>query len=207
MTTNPITPEVLARLRALHAAATDREATARSRDVAQRKLSDMLTWNGHDGGDGDMPALLDEVERLRQTSADYCETCGWSTRFPDGCVNCEVAKLRASIRHAADQLAVAEEKEGDTPAAAAGHFREALRTIARELPKSDVKFDRSAVWGELREMDALHNENANLRASLAAAMEFARHAEGCSAVFNTQDSSVCYPCKCGWSEVRRGIEA
>lgn len=39
-----------------------------------------------------------EVERLRQTSADYCGECGWSMKFPDGCANCGRNDLEAFIR-------------------------------------------------------------------------------------------------------------
>lgn len=72
----------------------------------------------------------------------------------------ELADLRAAVAHAAAQLEAAEAKDGDAPESARAHFREAVRTIARTLPPSDAKFDRTAVWGELREMDRLHAELA-----------------------------------------------
>lgn len=80
------------------------------------------------------------------------------------------AALEAAIAHAAAQFDVADAKRADdAPCSAESHFREAVRTIARTLPPSTAKVDRAAIWGELREMDRLHTDNAKLAADLAAA--------------------------------------
>lgn len=100
-TPNPITPEVLARLRALHAAAKNPESSPYKRDKALRALADLLVWNSLDGGNGEMPALLDEVERLRARLHHECKGCPGcgSNDCPDALdvAEAEVAKLRASL--------------------------------------------------------------------------------------------------------------
>lgn len=58
-----LTNEELAELRHLHAIATDRANGSMARADAQAKVSDLMTWNGFDGGDGILPGLLDMAER------------------------------------------------------------------------------------------------------------------------------------------------
>lgn len=80
------------------------------------------------------------------------------------------AALEAAIAHATAQFDEVDAKRADdAPCSADSHFREAVRTIARTLPPSTAKVDRAAIWGELREMDRLHVDNAKLAADLAAA--------------------------------------
>lgn len=67
--TQRLTDDNLAELRHLHAIATDRALSAYRRGEAQAKLSDLMTWNGFDGGDGILPALLDEIEERRRIDA------------------------------------------------------------------------------------------------------------------------------------------
>lgn len=82
---------------------------------------------------------------------------------------CEAfAAMQSAIAHAAAQFDVSDEKRAeDAPISAEVHFREAVRTIARTLPSSTRAVDRGAIWGELREMDRLHADNAKLSADLA----------------------------------------
>lgn len=82
---------------------------------------------------------------------------------------CEAfAAMQSAIAHAAARFDVSDEKRAeDAPISAEVHFREAVRTIARTLPSSTRAVDRGAIWGELREMDRLHADNANLSADLA----------------------------------------
>lgn len=79
----------------------------------------------------------------------------------------ELGDLRGAIVSAVGQLDAEASKRGEADCSADAHFREALRTIARTLPPVAVRFSRGAVWGELREMDVLHENNEALRAENA----------------------------------------
>jgi hypothetical protein len=68
--TQRLTDDNLAELRHLHAIATDRSLSAYKRMQAQAKVSDLMTWNGFDGGDGILPALLDEIKENRAAAIE-----------------------------------------------------------------------------------------------------------------------------------------
>jgi hypothetical protein len=67
--TQRLTDDEIRALREMHAIATDRSLSAYKRMQAQAKVSDLMTWNGFDGGDGILPALLDEIEERRRIDA------------------------------------------------------------------------------------------------------------------------------------------
>lgn len=73
-----ITDDEIQELRRLYTVARDTvSTTAYQRDVALRKTSDLMVWNGFDGGDGILPGILDEVLRLRsENKAVLCRGCG-----------------------------------------------------------------------------------------------------------------------------------
>lgn len=96
-----ITPERIAELRALLAGATSRSIPARECRGHYERLADRLIWNGSDGGDGDLHALLDEIERLREFESD-CEAAAseaerWAAMTTDlhGTVRAMVNELKA----------------------------------------------------------------------------------------------------------------
>jgi hypothetical protein len=115
-TPNPTTPEVLARLRALHAAASpapwdsiddvNAEMVTRGLDEDGAFVYVADVWGKRDTAlivamRNALPALFDEVERLRARlhhECDGCPGCG-SNDCPDALdvAEAEVAKLRASL--------------------------------------------------------------------------------------------------------------
>lgn len=64
-----MTLEQIAELRSLLGSATDRGISPYARSVHHNKLADRLIWNGADGGDGDLHALLDIAERFARIAA------------------------------------------------------------------------------------------------------------------------------------------
>jgi len=35
-----------------------------------------------------------EIAELKQSKLEYCDVCGWDTKHPEGCINCENSELK-----------------------------------------------------------------------------------------------------------------